>query len=130
LKVLVLQTATATILLVEDDSLLRHAFRLLLEDAGYRIYEAGTVHEALEKARAATPDLVLLDLGLPDAPGLDVARTLRLHESTQDTPIIALTGRVGADERRECIDAGCTSYLAKPVPPKELLKRLSEFLAP
>lgn len=123
-----MQTATATILLVEDDSLLRDAFRLLLEDAGYRIYEAGTAHEALEKARAATPDLVLLDLGLPDAPGLDVARTLRLSELTQETPIIALTGRVGADERRECIDAGCTSYLAKPVPPKELLKRLSEFL--
>jgi len=125
----VLQTATATILLVEDDSLLRHAFRLLLEDAGYRIYEAGTAHEALEKARASTPDLVLLDLGLPDAPGLDVARTLRLHEPTQDTPIVALTGRVGADEKQECIDAGCTAYLAKPVPAKELLKRLSEFFA-
>ena len=124
-----MQTATATILLVEDDSLLRHAFRLLLEDAGYRIHEAGTAHEALEKARAATPDLILLDLGLPDAPGLDVVRTLRLHEATQDTPIVALTGRVGADEKQECIDAGCTDYLAKPVPAKELLKRLTEFLA-
>ena len=123
-----LQTATATILLVEDDSLLRHAFRLLLEDAGYRIHEAGTAHEALEKARTAAPDLVLLDLGLPDAPGLDVARTLRLHEATQDTPIVALTGRVGADEKQECIDAGCTAYLAKPIPAKELLKRLSEYL--
>ena len=123
-----MQTATATILLVEDDSLLRHAFRLLLEDAGYRIHEAGTAHEALEKARAATPDLTLLDLGLPDAPGLDVVRTLRLHEATQDTPIVALTGRVGADEKQECIDAGCTDYLAKPVPARELLKRLTEFL--
>ena len=121
-------TATATILLVEDDSLLRHAFRLLLEDAGYRIHEAGTAAEAIEKGRQAPLDLVLLDLGLPDAPGLDVARTLRLHEPTQDTPIIALTGRVGADERRECIDAGCTSYLTKPIEPKELLRRLSEFL--
>ena len=122
-------TATATILRVEDDSLLRHAFRLLLEDAGYRIHEAGTAHEAVEKARHATPDLVLLDLGLPDAPGLDVVRTLRLHEPTQDTPIIALTGRVGAEERTECIEAGCTSYLAKPIAPRDLLKRLSEFLA-
>ncbi len=121
-------TATATILLVEDDSLLRHAFRLLLEDAGYRIYEAGTAHEAIEKARVAAPNLVLLDLGLPDAPGLEVARTLRLNEATQDTPIIALTGRVGADEKRECMDAGCTSYLTKPIEPKELLRRLSELL--
>ena len=72
---------------------------------------------------------MLLDLGLPDAPGLDVVRTLRLHEPTQDTPIIALTGRVGAEERTECIEAGCTSYLAKPIAPRDLLKRLSEFLA-
>lgn len=122
-------TATATILLVEDDSLLRHAFKLLLEDAGYRIHEAGTAHEAIEVARGETPDLVLLDLGLPDAPGLDVARTLRLHEATQDMPIIALTGRVGADEKQQCIEAGCTSYLTKPIEPKLLLRRLSEFLA-
>jgi CheY-like chemotaxis protein len=115
-------------LLVEDDSLLRHAFRLLLEDAGYRIHEAGTAQEAIAKARESPPDLILLDLGLPDAPGLDVARTVRLHEPTQDKPIIALTGRVGADEKRECIEAGCTSYLTKPIEPKELLRRLSEFL--
>jgi two-component system, cell cycle response regulator DivK len=122
----VVTTATATILLVEDDSLLRHAFRLLLEDAGYRIAEAGTASEAVAKAMAATPDLILLDLGLPDAPGLDVARTLRLHEPTQDTPIIALTGRVGADEKRACIEAGCTGYLTKPIEPKELIRRLGE----
>jgi len=126
----VVTTATATILLVEDDSLLRHAFRLLLEDAGYRIYEAGTAQEAIMKARMSPPDLILLDLGLPDAPGLDVARTVRLQETTQDTPIIALTGRVGADEKRQCIEAGCTSYLTKPIEPKELLRRLSEFLKP
>lgn len=122
-------TATATILLVEDDSLLRHAFRLLLEDAGYRIHEAGTAHEAIEKARESVPDLILLDLGLPDAPGLDVVRTLRLNERTQDTPVIALTGRVGLEEKRECMEAGCTSYLTKPIEPKVLLQRLSEFLA-
>ena len=72
---------------------------------------------------------MLLDLGLPDAPGLDVARNLRLHEPTQETPIIALTGRVGMEERDACMAAGCTSYLAKPIAPKELLRRLSEFLA-
>jgi CheY-like chemotaxis protein len=126
----VVTTALATILLVEDDSLLRHAFKLLLEDAGYRIHEAGTAHEAIERSREEAPDLVLLDLGLPDAPGLDVARTLRLNESTQETPIIALTGRVGADEKRECIEAGCTSYLTKPIEPRELIRRLGEFLKP
>lgn len=120
-------TANPRILLVEDDSLLRHAFRLLLEDAGYRIREAGTASEALAEARTETPDLILLDLGLPDAPGLDVARELRREDATRQTPIIALTGRVGSTLVAECEEAGCTSYLSKPVEPKVLMRRLADF---
>jgi len=116
------------ILLVEDDSLLRHAFRLLLEDAGYQIREAGTASDALAEVQLEIPDLVLLDLGLPDAPGLDVARKLRQQQATRETPIIALTGRVGAEEKAECLEAGCTSYIAKPVEPKTLVRRLAEYL--
>lgn len=121
-------TKHARILLVEDDSLLRHAFKLLLEDAGYDISEAGTARDAISTATADNPDLVLLDLGLPDANGLDVARALRRNEQFLDTPIIALTGRVGAVEKAECLAAGCTSYLTKPIEPKTLMKRLGEFL--
>ena len=121
-------TATQRILLVEDDSLLRHAFRLLLEDAGFEIREAGTASQAIAEAQGETPDLILLDLGLPDAPGLHVARTLRQQQATRDTPIIALTGRVGPEEKAECLEAGCTSYLTKPIEPKTLVRRLSEFL--
>jgi len=123
------ETINASLLLVEDDVLLRHAFKLLLEDRGYHIAEAGLASEAIEKAMHATPDLILLDLGLPDAPGLDVARELRKHESTRDTPIIALTGRVGANEKEECLRAGCTSYLTKPIDPKVLMVRIAEFLS-
>ena len=122
-------TASYRILLVEDDSLLRHAFRLLLEDAGYHIREAGTAREAIAKAQVEAPDLILLDLGLPDAPGLDVARELRRQDATRATPIIALTGRVGAALRAECAEAGCTSYLSKPIEPKALMRRLADFFA-
>lgn len=122
-------TKKARILLVEDDSLLRHAFKLLLEDAGYDIREAGTASEAIRVARSETPGLVLLDLGLPDANGLDVARALRGEEAMRDIPIIALTGRVGTQEKADCLAAGCTSYLTKPIDPKTLMKRLAEFLA-
>lgn len=116
------------ILLVEDDYLLRHAFRLLLEDAGYHISEAGTAAEAVATATSNVPDLILLDMGLPDASGLEVCRQLRQHEATRATQIIALTGRVGDEEQQECLDAGCTSYLTKPIEPKILIKRLREFL--
>lgn len=121
-------STSEAILLVEDDLLLRDAFRLLLEDAGYRVREAGSVAEALYKARSETPRAVLLDLGLPDGPGLDIARELRASPETRSIPIIALTGRVGSAEERECIEAGCTQYLAKPIGPRELLSQLRQHL--
>ena len=117
-----------TILLVEDDELLRDAFRLLLEDAGYQVLEAGTAAHALSTARERMPALVILDLGLPDRPGLEVVRDLRQDPDLQDTPVVALTGRVGEDERQACLDAGCNRYMPKPVAPSDLLRELPELL--
>ncbi len=117
------------ILLVEDDDLLREAFRLLLEEVGYEVHEAGTAAEALRTVATEHPALVLLDLGLPDRPGLDVARELRRAPETRATPVFALTGRVGANERRACLEAGCSLYLAKPVDPRMLLRRIDEALS-
>lgn len=120
--------ADTAILIVEDDPLLRHAFRLLLEDAGYPVHEAGTGTEALSAVAAVRPRLVLLDLGLPDLPGLDVAREITADPANAGTRVVALTGRVGARERQACLDAGCAHFLPKPVEPKELLRRLREML--
>ena len=121
--------SAAPILLVEDDGLLRQAFRILLEDAGYRVNEAGTAADAMESARNETPAVVVLDMGLPDRPGLDVARELRLEAATRDIPIIALTGRVGPAERDACLAAGCTEYHGKPLQPQRLLERLNALLS-
>lgn len=118
----------ATILLVEDDPLLRDAFRMLLEDAGYRILEAASVAEAMASIEAERPALVLLDLGLPDGSGLDVARRLREQRETRAIPVVAMTGRVGPEEREACLEAGCIEYLPKPVEPLLLLERLPGFL--
>lgn len=117
-----------TILLVEDDALLRDAFRLLLEDAGYRVREAGSAAEALAAVTDEVPSLILLDLGLPDRSGLDVARALRERPETVEVPIVALTGRTGSGERRACLEAGCTAYLAKPIEPRRLLGELPELM--
>jgi CheY-like chemotaxis protein len=67
-------------------------------------------------------------MGLPDRPGLDVARELRTETPTRDIPIIALTGRVGARERDECLAAGCTEYHLKPLSPQKLLDRMRELV--
>lgn len=117
-----------TILIVEDDELLRDAFRLLLEDAGYQVLEAGSARQALAIALDRFPALVVLDLGLPDRHGLDVVRAMRQDPDLRDTPVIALTGRVGENERQACLEAGCDRYLAKPVAPTDLLKELPALL--
>ena len=120
--------STHAILLVEDDPLLRHAFRLLLEDAGYEVHEAGTAAQALDEAYARKPALILLDLGLPDRPGLEVARHITSQPETAGIRVVALTGRVGARERDACFEAGCTHFFTKPIEPRELLRRLPELL--
>ena len=117
-----------TILIVEDDELLRDAFKLLLEDAGYQVLEAGTAATALDLAQERRPDLLVLDLGLPDRPGLEVVRALRSDPEFLDIRVVALTGRVGEGEKRACLEAGCDRYLAKPVSPVELLRELPELL--
>jgi CheY-like chemotaxis protein len=117
-----------TILIVEDDELLRDAFKILLEDAGYQVLEAGTAKAAIEVAEERVPALVMLDMGLPDRPGIEVVRAMRRDPDLRDTPVIALTGRVGTEERRACLEAGCDRYLSKPVAPSDLLKELPELL--
>jgi CheY-like chemotaxis protein len=121
-------TRTPSILLVEDDPLLRHAFRLLLEDAGYQVHEAGTAAQALDRAATEQPSLVLLDLGLPDRPGLEVARSITTQPETAGIRVVALTGRVGSRERDACFAAGCSHFFTKPIEPRELLRRLPELL--
>lgn len=114
-----------SILIVEDEPMLREAFALMLQGAGYTVYGAGTGAEALELASAHKPALVLLDLGLPDVNGLEVARQLKASSAAV---LVALTGRVGAEEKQACLDAGCTEYFAKPLSPREFLKKLPGLL--
>jgi two-component system KDP operon response regulator KdpE len=118
------------ILLVEDEDLLRDAFKILLEDAGYRVLGAGTAESALSLAGQESPAVVILDLGLPDRPGLEVVQELRGDPAFDATPIIALTGRTGYEEKQACLEAGCNRYLAKPVAPSALLRELTPFLEP
>src|SRR5688572_20526454 len=115
------------LLIVEDDLFLREAFRMILEDAGYEVSEAESAAAALNAVQMHKPDLVLLDLGLPDRSGLEVARDIKADPRTADIVIAALTGSVGSAEKKACLEAGCAVYYAKPLSPKELLKKLPEL---
>ncbi|MEZ4367984.1 MAG: response regulator [Kofleriaceae bacterium] len=114
-------TAPTTIALVEDDPQMRRYLVATLHSHGFRVVEAASVAAAATLLRAETPDLVLLDLGLPDGDGLEVLRTLRL---TQRTPVVVLSARGREAEKVTALDAGADDYLTKPFGVGELMARL------
>jgi two-component system KDP operon response regulator KdpE len=109
------------VLLVEDEPQMRTFVRLALTAHGHRVLEVETGGEALQQAAAHTPDLILLDLGLPDMDGLDVTR--RLREWTA-VPVIVISARGQEREKVEALDAGADDYLTKPFGSAELMARI------
>jgi two-component system KDP operon response regulator KdpE len=109
------------VLLVEDEAQMRTFVRLALTAHGYRVLEVETGREALQQAAAHTPDLILLDLGLPDMDGLDVTRGLREWSAT---PIIVISARGQEREKVEALDVGADDYLTKPFGSEELMARV------
>jgi DNA-binding response OmpR family regulator len=119
----------ATVLLVEDSEPIRTAFTILLEDAGYRVRGTGSGEEALELAGREVPDLVLLDMGLPDLGGLEVVRRLKAERATRTAVVVAVTGRDEDRDRSACFAAGCADYLVKPIHLQKLLRDIPTYLA-
>ena len=113
------------VLIVEDEAPLRRFLRAALVAQGYRLVEAETAAEGLQRATEHNPDLVLLDLGLPDGDGLDV--TARLREWYQ-APIIVLSARGQERDKVSALDAGADDYLTKPFGVDELLARITALL--
>jgi len=109
------------VLVVEDDAQVRRFLRAALASHAFRLVEAGTVREAEQLATSHNPDVYLLDLGLPDGDGVDLAR--RLREWTR-APIIVLSARGREEDKVNALDAGADDYLTKPFGVNELLARL------
>jgi DNA-binding response OmpR family regulator len=116
---------TATILLVEDERKLRELVRSYLERGGFTVLSTGSGAEALSLAGSAGPDLVVLDLGLPDVPGETVARELR---AASTTPILMLTAKSGEEDRIRGLEMGADDYVTKPFSPRELVLRCQAIL--
>jgi two-component system, OmpR family, alkaline phosphatase synthesis response regulator PhoP len=113
------------ILVVEDERKIAQIVRDYLERAGYRVTVASNGPEALAAARARTPDLIVLDLGLPQMDGLDVTRKLRKESNV---PIIMLTARVDESDKLIGLELGADDYVTKPFSPKELVARVRTVL--
>ena len=114
-----------TLLFVEDDESIRTALRLALEDEGYSVIEAADGESGISLFNQASPDLVLLDLRLPDISGFEVCRALR---RASIVPIIMVTAQTDTSDLVSGFDAGADDYVTKPVVPKELTARVKAAL--
>ena len=112
---------SAVILMVEDEAPIRRFLRTSLEAEGFRVVEAETVKRGLVEAASHKPDLVILDLGLPDGSGLDFLRALR---AWSQLPVIVLSARSLEEDKVDALDAGADDYLTKPFGTGELLARV------
>ena len=116
------------ILVVEDERDIRNLIVLHLTREGFRCRTASTGAEALREARAALPDLVVLDLMLPELDGLEVCRRLRRDAASAAVPIIMLTAKADEVDRVVGLEMGADDYLVKPFSPKELVARVRAIL--
>jgi two-component system KDP operon response regulator KdpE len=110
-----------SILLVDDDAALLRTLSMNLRARGYDVLTAESGGAALEEARSAGPDVVILDLGLPDLSGVEVLRRLR---GWSEVPVIVLSARHGSEDKVEALDVGADDYVTKPFGIDELLARL------
>jgi len=109
------------ILLIEDEPQMLRLLRIILQSQGYGLVESPTGQEGLMQAATRAPDVVLLDLGLPDIDGLEVTRRLR---EWSDVPIIVISAREQEQDKIKALDAGADDYLTKPFGAGELLARI------
>jgi two-component system, OmpR family, response regulator RegX3 len=119
------ETGRPDILLVEDETAITEPLAEALEREGFSARVAGTVAEALQMAGSQAPDLVLLDIGLPDGSGLDVCRRLR---ETSDVPVIMLTARGSEADRVAGLELGADDYVVKPFSAREVTARVRAVL--
>jgi DNA-binding response OmpR family regulator len=117
------------ILIVDDEAQSRKLIGLVLTRQGYKVEEAENGLEALDQAFARPPDLILLDLMMPNMDGIEVTQLLRADELTANIPIIMFTARGMVDDKVEGFEAGVDDYLTKPIHPAELTARIKSVLS-
>jgi CheY-like chemotaxis protein len=116
------------ILIVEDHPDMRHLLSLELSVMGFEPITAENGREGVEKAISEKPDLVLLDVMMPEMDGWDAARILRANPETKDIPIVAETALSDQRDLNSCLQAGCNDYLVKPFTYKDLQQKLRAFI--
>jgi two-component system cell cycle response regulator DivK len=116
------------ILVIEDQEDNRRIMRDLLTSANYNIIESVTGEEGVRSAETNCPDLILMDIQLPDFDGYEATRRIKAMPALSSTPIIAVTSYALSGDDIKAFEAGCDAYVSKPFSPRALLKKIQEFL--
>jgi len=117
------------ILYVEDNPQNMRLVRKILKHAGYTVLEAEDGLTGISVAESEKPDLILMDVNLPDIDGLEATQRIRKLPDIARIPIIALTANAMVGDREKALEAGCDGYLPKPISKSELIKTVEEYLA-
>jgi two-component system cell cycle response regulator DivK len=120
--------AAKLILVVEDNELNMKLLNDVLEAHGYSVMSTPQGAVAVQLARQHRPDLILMDLQLPDMSGLDATRQIKAHDETRDIPVIAVTAFAMAGDEKKALDHGCDAYVAKPIVLREFLNLIAGFI--
>ena len=123
------QTAPKRVLIVEDNELNMKLFNDLLEAHGYYTLQTKDGVEALRMARAHRPDLILMDIQLPEVSGLEVTKWLKEDDELRSIPIIAVTAFAMKGDEQKIRDGGCEAYIAKPISVASFMSTVERFLA-
>lgn len=116
------------ILIIEDNPMNMELFNALLKAEGYLILQAANGNDGFSIAESETPDLILLDPGLPDIGRIDIIRKFKQNPKTKDIILIVCTASVMREEKKEIINNGCEGFIPKPIDTREFVKTIAKFL--
>jgi len=117
-----------TVLIVEDNELNMKLFNDLLDANGFGVLQAVNGEEAFAKAKEHHPDLIIMDVQLPEASGLEVTQWIKAEPSTADIPVVAVTALAMKGDEEKVLSVGCDAYIAKPISVHQFLETVRKFL--
>jgi len=115
------------ILVVEDNETNLYLVRFILEKSGYKVIEARSGATAVEMAIKERPDLIIMDIQLPDISGLEATKRIRSSKADGGIPVVALTSYAMVGDRERALEAGCTGYIEKPIDPETFVKEIENY---
>ncbi len=117
-----------TVLYIEDNEQNLYLVTFILQSAGYEVLQARSGQEGIQTAAGSLPDLILLDIQLPEMDGYEIARRLRSNPALRRTPLVAVTSYAMVGDREKALASGCDGYIEKPIDPETFIAQMERHM--